>query len=214
MTVQEDIAVLAKAIPAITQKHGEITCVAGIGPDNKWRRLYPASTKLLKQSYFMKFDIIRVEVDPWQGLHPRPEDRFLVNYIGKVGSIGRIRGKVDWNPRRSFLDKFLDISVKSILSSGRSLGIIKPEILDFYKNANGRCRYKFRDSDKVEYDLVCRDWEVKALDSKYLTDFSKVRLKFYDWMKNRDPYFVIGTTAGEHPTRMIVAVHYPPKKQA
>jgi len=211
MTTKEDIIVLAKAIPAISPVHGEITCVAGIGPDNKWRRLHPVPTRLLGQSYFMKFDIIQVEIDQWKGQHPRPEDRWLVKYIGKIGSIGKVGNKVDWKPRRSLILNFLDKSVRDILSSGRSLGIVKPEILDFYKDANGRCRYKFKDTDRSQYDLVCREWEATALDKGYPNNFLKVRQKFLDWMQKRDTYFVIGTTTGTDPTKMVVAVLYPPK---
>lgn len=204
MTVKENITVLAKAVPSISPMYGEIICVAGISDDGTWRRLYPVPVKLLGQSYFKKFDAISVEVDQWKGRHPRPEDRFLINYGGRVKRI------VDWEERRSFLKKYLDASVKSILSSGRSLGIIKPEILDFHKDQNGRRRYKFIDSDGTKYNFVCREWEATALDSKYPNDFQKVRQKFCDWMKGRDTYFVIGTTVG-NVAKMVVAVHYPPK---
>jgi len=205
LTVVENIIVLAKAIPAISPMHGEITCVAGIAEDETWRRLHPVPTNLLGQSYFKKFDVINVELDLWKGQHPRPEDRFLVNYNGRVKEIA------DWEQRRSYLSKFLDTSINSILSSGRSLGIIKPNIIDFYKDRNERCRYKFIDADGIEYDLVCREWETSALAAKYPTNFDKVHVKFCDWMKERDTYFVIGTTA-DNVTKMGVAVHYPPKR--
>jgi len=195
--------VLAKAIPASTQVHGEITCVAGIAEDDKWRRLHPVPTRLLSKSYFMKFDVIEVETDDWQGAHPRPEDRWLADY---KGCIDRIR---DWDARRVFLKKHLDSSVSSILSSGRSLGVIKPEIEDFRLDPNGRLRYRFRDSER-QYDFVCREWEALALANKYPDNFEKVREKFCDWMKTRDTYFVIGTTA-DNITKMVVAVHYPPR---
>ena len=207
ITQTEDIIVLAKAIPAVTKFHGQITCVAGITKDDSWRRLYPVSTRLLSQSYFMKFDIIRVEVDQWKGQHPRPEDRFLVDYKGRVDRIS------DWENRRAFLTKYLDSSVKAILDAGRSLGIIKPEIEDFYKDQAGRCRYRFQDASGSSHNFVCRDWETAALDRKYPNDFSKVRQKFCDWMKKRDTHFVIGTTTGNI-AKMVVAVHYPPKRKA
>ena len=205
MTVVEDITVLAKAIPSISPMHGEIICVAGIAEDGTWRRLYPVPTNLLGKSYFKKFDVIRVELDQWKGRHPRPEDRWLVKYEG------RIRRITDWEQRRSFLTKFLDPSIDSILSSGRSLGIIKPNIIDFYKDSHGRCRYRFIDADGSRYSLVCREWEASALDAKYPHDFGKVRQKFCDWMKKRDTHFVMGTTVG-NVAKMVVAVHYPPKR--
>jgi len=203
VTTIENIVVLAKAIPASSLVHGEITCVAGIAEDNKWRRLHPVPTRLLGVSYFMKFGIITVEVDDWRGAHPRPEDRWLVNYKGCLGHIK------DWEKRRVFLQQHLDESISSMLSSGRSLGLIKPEIHDFYLDANGRLRYKFRDSER-QYDLACREWEALALANKYPNNFEKVHEKFCDWMKKRDTYFVIGTTA-DNITKMVVAVHYPPK---
>jgi hypothetical protein len=49
-----------------------------------------------------------------------------------------------------------------------------------------------------------------ALARKYPNQFDKVRAKFRDWMEERDTYFVIGTTA-DNITKMVVAVHYPPK---
>lgn len=203
MTTIEKIVVLAKAIPAISPLHGEITCVAGIAEDDLWRRLHPAPTKYLSKSYFMKFDTIEVEVDAWTGANPRPEDRYLVDYKGRVGKIS------DWEQRRAFLQKHLDKSVRSILSSGRSLGLIKPQIEDFYLDQNNRLRYKFRDVE-TSYNLVCREWEALALARKYPNEFEKVKTKLCDWMKTRDTYFVIGTTA-DNVTKMVVAIHYPPK---
>lgn len=202
----EKIIVLAKAIPAVSPIHGEITCVAGINIiDGQWRRLHPVPTNLLGQSYFKKFDLIKVEVDVWKGRHPRPEDRWLIKYLGREDRIG------DWEQRRNFLNKHLDPSVKSTVSSGRSLGIVKPTILDFYKDSDERLRYIFQDSIGKRHDMVCREWECMALTSKYPTDFRKVQEKFLDWIKNRDTFFVIGTTAPPTLTKMVVAVHYPPK---
>lgn len=204
MTTIEKIVVLAKAIPANSLMYGEITCVAGIAKeDDKWRRLYPVPTKLLGRSYFMKFGVIEVEVDDWRGTHHRSEDRYLVDYKRCTNQVR------DWEKRRAYLRKHLDKSISSVLSSGRSLGLIKPEIDDFYKDASGKLRYKFRDCER-QYDLVCREWEALALANKYLEDFSKVRYKFLDWMNERDTYFVIGTTA-DNATTMVVAIHYPPK---
>jgi hypothetical protein len=203
VTTVEQIVVLAKAIPASSLMHGEITCVAGIAEDDLWRRLHPVPTKFLSRSYFMKFGIIKVETDNWRGANPRPEDRWLVNYEGCVGKI------TDWEERRAFLRKHLDKSVNSILASGRSLGLIRPEIEDFYVDQNNRLRYKFRDAERL-YDLACREWEALALAKKYPDMFEKVRAKFCNWMKTRDTYFVIGTTVG-NVAKMVVAVHYPPK---
>lgn len=202
MTIKEKIVVLAKAIPADSLMHGEITCVAGIAEDNKWRRLYPVPTNLLNRSYFMKFSIIEVEVDDWRGAHPRPEDRWLANYKRCIGKIE------DWEARRAYLRKHLDKSISEIISSGRSLGLIKPEIEEFYLDSNGKLRYKFKDFER-SYDLVCREWEALALAKRYPNQFDKVRAKFRDWMEERDTYFVIGTTA-DNVTKMVVAVHYPP----
>lgn len=208
MSVKERIVVLAKAIPAKHLILGEITCVAGISlGDDKWKRLHPVPTILLSKSYFMKFSIIEVEVDNWVGQHQRPEDRHLANYCR---SLGRME---DWNDQRAFLEGHIDQSVDSIISSGRSLGIIKPTIEDFYRDTNGRLRYRFRDAANSPYNLVCREWEALALANRYPDpkDFDKVRSKFCDWMiEERDPYFVIGTTS-DNVTKMVVAVHYPPK---
>lgn len=203
MTTIEQIVVLAKAIPASSLMHGEITCVAGIAEDDLWRRLHPVPTKFLSRSYFMKFGIIKVETDDWRGANPRPEDRWLVGYKGCAGKI------TDWEERRAFLRKHLDKSVNSILASGRSLGLIRPEIEDFYVDQNNRLRYKFRDAEG-RYDLACREWEALALAKKYPNMFEKVRARFCDWMKTRDTYFVIGTTVC-NVAKMVVAVHYPPK---
>ncbi len=211
MTTIEKIVVLAKAIPARHLIHGEITCVAGISlGDNKWRRLHPVPTSLLSKSYFMKFSIIEVKVDNWIGQHQRLEDRHLVNYVGCSGRMN------DWENQRAFLEGHVDQSVDSIISSGRSLGIIKPTIEDFYRDANGRLRYRFRDAANNPYNLVCREWEALALANKYPDprDFNKVKSKFCEWMiEKRDPYFVIGTTA-DNVTKMVVAVHYPPKTKS
>ena len=209
MSLNEKIVVLAKAIPANHLIYGEITCVAGISTeDDTWRRLHPVPTYLLSKSYFMKFSIIEVEVENWIGQHQRVEDRHLVNYRRSIGRMA------NWEDQRSFLERHIDQSVDSIISSGRSLGIIKPTIEDFYRDVNGRLRYKFRDGTGISYNLVCREWEALALANKYPDpkDFAKVKAKFCDWMtEKREPYFVIGTTS-DNVTKMVVAVHYPPKK--
>ena len=207
MTTTEKIVVLAKAIPA-ESSHGEITCVAGIAEDDTWRRLYPMPTDYLSKSYFMKYSKIVVEVDEWRGSHKRLEDRWLANYIK---SLGRIE---NWEDRRKYLVQHLDRSVNQIISSQRTLGLIKPEIEDFYKDDAGHFRYKFRDSENGRYDLACREWEVTGLADKYPNQFDKVRWKFFDWMiEKRDVYFVIGTTA-DNRTKMVVAIHYPPKQSS
>ncbi|MCP8316321.1 MAG: hypothetical protein H3Z51_05600 [archaeon] len=87
---------------------------------------------------------------------------------------------------------------------------MKPVILDFYQDLNGRCRYVFTDSSRKSHDLVCRDWEITGLLSKYPSDFGKVKQKFLNWMLSRDTYFVIGTTS-DNLNKMVVAIHYPPR---
>lgn len=68
------------------------------------------------------------------------------------------------------------------------------------------------------HNMMCEDWELMALfrnikiQNKFdnETTFSKVRDKYFDWILQRDVYFILGTESRWN-RFLIVSIFYPPK---
>lgn len=80
--------ITVKAYPAISKKHGECVCIAGIDVErSRWLRLYPVPFRdMPPDKRFRKFDII--EVQARKATDPRPEsyepDADSINVAGHV----------------------------------------------------------------------------------------------------------------------------------
>jgi hypothetical protein len=68
-----------------------------------------------------------------------------------------------------------------------------------------------------DHRILCEDWEVFAAYRKWWNEYSdigvlweKMHEKFYDFMKNRDLYFFMGTHS-QQPSWLIIGLYYPPK---
>ena len=66
------------------------------------------------------------------------------------------------------------------------------------------------------HNMMCEDWEMlelfRSMKEKYKTDetaFDKLKQKYFDWMKDRDSYFIVGTESKWN-NFIIISVFYPP----
>jgi len=69
------------------------------------------------------------------------------------------------------------------------------------------------------HSLMCEDWELleswRSWKITYKTDellWQKFRQKYFDWMKNRNLHFIIGTESRFNKF-LIIGLYYPPKKE-
>jgi hypothetical protein len=117
--------VIIKAAPQVGQRHGETVCCAGIDLYGHWLRLYPVSFRTLEDGQkFRRWDRIKFK---WQRPNddPRPESRRV-----NQQSI-EIVGELKASERGNFLAKSIVSSLARERETGRSLALLKPEILDF-----------------------------------------------------------------------------------
>ncbi len=67
------------------------------------------------------------------------------------------------------------------------------------------------------HNMMCEDWELmelfRSMKNRFGNEvgFSKVRDKFFEWMQQRDVYFVLGTESRWN-RFLIVSVFYPPRE--
>lgn len=129
------ILVTVKAYPAISQRHGEVVCVAGIRLDSSppiWIRLWPVEFRDLPFSQrFQKYQFISVAVDR-SARDSRPESFRPVTETLVVGeTIGTQRG---WADRRRLVEPLIGDSMCAVQARERidrtSLAIFRPSDVD------------------------------------------------------------------------------------
>jgi hypothetical protein len=117
--------VIIKAAPQVGQRHGETVCCAGIDLYGSWLRLYPVSFRLLEEgNRFARWDRIRFK---WRlpSDDNRPESRRVdQDSIEIVGQLKRPE-------RERFLAKCVVTSLQRERDAGKSLALLKPEIIEF-----------------------------------------------------------------------------------
>jgi hypothetical protein len=91
-----EVLITVKAYPAISNKYGEVVCVAGIRMDTprpEWVRLFPVAFRNMPfDQRFRKYDVIRLEADRHSG-DARPETyRPNVDSVEVVGHLDTKRG--------------------------------------------------------------------------------------------------------------------------
>lgn len=117
--------VIIKAAPQIGQRHGETVCCAGIDLYGNWLRLYPVSFRLLEDGKkFGRWDRIKFK---WRRPHDdiRPESRRV-----DQDSI-EILSELKKTERERFLAKSIVTSLQRERDAGKSLALLKPEIMEF-----------------------------------------------------------------------------------
>jgi hypothetical protein len=126
-----EVLITVKAYPAISNKYGEVVCVAGIRMDTprpEWVRLFPVAFRDMPfDQRFRKYDVIRLEADRHSG-DARPETyRPNVDLVEVVGHLDTKRG---WAKRRPFVEPLVVDSMCELLERQRrdrtSLGVFRP----------------------------------------------------------------------------------------
>lgn len=117
--------VIIKAAPQVGQRHGETVCCAGIDLYGHWLRLYPVSFRALEGGQkFGRWDRIKFK---WRRPNddPRPESRRVDQQSIEI--VGDLKS----SERGKFLANSIVTSLSREREAGRSLALLKPEILEF-----------------------------------------------------------------------------------
>lgn len=129
-----EILVTVKAYPTLSQKYGEVVCVAGITLTEpyQWVRLYPVGFRDLPyEDRFHKYDVVRI--DTTEASDKRPETHRPV--LDSLEVIGKASTNKDWAERRKYVMPTVSESMCEIArlqqSEGKSLGCFKPREIDF-----------------------------------------------------------------------------------
>jgi hypothetical protein len=139
--VSERISLLVtvKAYPAISQRYGEVACVAGIRTDTptpEWARLYPVAYRDLPfTDRFKKYQHISLEASRHSGDN-RPETYRPNQGTLQVGEILETKRDRKWARRRPFVEPLVVESMCHVLRQQAidrtSLAAFRPEqVLDF-----------------------------------------------------------------------------------
>nr|CBH38677.1 hypothetical protein BSM_21540 [uncultured archaeon] len=210
-TKSSNLTVLAVARP----EKGQV-CIAGIDENGEWIRpqgVYESDVFSSGNEKFKTFGISKVFVDRWRGRHPRKEDRFFVFCDGPARELNAEK-------RREFLDRYTDESVDAVFKRGRSLGLIKPRILQVYeerKKKKGQkshelyIRFNFKDASGRVY----RRWSCRCSDF-YNTwnELKRTHRWTYGWrmlryLRKNDTYLAIGLTYTDYGSNRLEYGAYP-----
>ena len=118
--------VLIKAAPQFGQKHGETVCCAAIDLEGNWLRLYPVSFRHLDDAQkFSRWDRVRFN---WS--LPKDDQRIESRRIDQQSLM--IVGKLPKRERQIFLGPLITTGLDTERKEGRSLALLKCEIIDFF----------------------------------------------------------------------------------
>ncbi len=132
-----ELLVTVKAYPNISQKYGEVVCVAGVRTDvqpRRWVRLFPIAYRDLGFSErFKKYQYISLDAEPHSG-DARPESmRPNTNSLNLGNLVDTRKG---WAVRRSIIepltiDSMCELQRRQAMD-GTSLGVFRPaEVSEF-----------------------------------------------------------------------------------
>lgn len=125
-TERSEAIVIVKAAPQIGAKSGEIVCCAGVDANKNWVRLFPVSFRQLdKQRKFNRWDKISYS---WR--KPKDDKRIESRRVDHESI--EIVGSLPRKEHSKFLSSLIVTSVDKEYSEGRTLALLKPEIIDFF----------------------------------------------------------------------------------
>jgi hypothetical protein len=237
----EKIVVLVRATPEESKKHGYLVCVAGINEKGEFRRAYPFEfsygEKLIDFKKKDRIEVVLTEPDndqrkesrkkiSYKNLHAPVEEEEIRNLLrSKVSSIEKLKeenaslGVVT----PELLDVKIDINSTEIYDRQQYFNLIGDFLVEKREKVKMpvELRYHFRcknDPTCKGHQIILLDWELNELarnimrtDTDPILIEEKVRNKFFDFMKERDLYFVMGTHF-RFKTWMIIGIFYFKKK--
>lgn len=135
--IEDEAFVLVKAAPRRSETFGETVCCAGLDRDGRWVRLYPVSFRLLTDAQkFTRWDHIKYRwARPKASKDTRSESRRVDPNSVEILRPLRV---ADRNP---LIARVAVTSLAREAAEGRSLALLKAEILDFW--------YERRPQDEV-----------------------------------------------------------------
>lgn len=189
--MKEKLLVLAKAYPLISRKYEELVCVAGITDKGEWRRVYPIPWECFWSTsphLFRKKCWIEYELKDEKPSDHRKESRKII-----PNSLKQINEEVYQKIRNTLIPKLTTVEdLEKMGHRNSSLGVIKPEIMDFVGEKNEKYE-KFlkkkeqknlfgKDAVRIEipdehfsyvfkcgnpeckgHKMMCEDWELAEL---------------------------------------------------
>ncbi len=185
-----EATILVKALPQVSESHGETVCVAAIDDNRNWFRFYPVAFRQLEDAQkFGRWNRVRLkgrlpDVQKDNRAESRNVDQSSISLMGKMPT----------DRRASFLEPAIVRSTKKERAEGRSLALIKPEEpIFFYRQRDAaeiakrqamytrllaspdmfaakeivpltpapyEFGYRYRDDDG-QHECLCHDWEVE-----------------------------------------------------
>jgi hypothetical protein len=220
-----DVPAVKLTVLAVARPERGKVCVAGIDEHGSWLRpqhVYESEILAAERPLFKLLGVSAVYLDIWRGRRARTEDRFFVYSRG-------VERELPVEEQRAFLQQHVDASVDAVFKSGRSLGLIKPRIIQVYeqrarteeKEHEQYIRFTFKDdSGRVYRRWPCRcaafyeRWNALKAQHRWTCGW---RMRRY--LKKNETYLAIGLTYtdygrttleyGAYP--LIVGVHIVPK---
>lgn len=141
MNERISLLVNVKAYPAVSEKYGEVVCVAGIRTDTEqptWARLFPVAFRDMPfKQRFKKYQHVTLEASRHSG-DARPETYRPNMDTIQVGKV--IETKKTWAERRQYIEPLIVESMCAVQRQqeidGTSLGAFRPgEVLDLVVDA-------------------------------------------------------------------------------
>lgn len=188
----EDLIILGRAVPEPIKDGRTTVCLGGYSHSLGFVRIYPTKTDMS----WKRWDIVRVEVEKddrdtreesWKIVGSRTEWKSLSQKIEVVGRLS------DHNKRRNLVANLSDGCVNDINNNRRSLGIIKPTVLEKYFQKNQQYGRLFQmalpvlgESTKVKRDFPyeprikyrCSDCSVERYHDQQVLEWG-----FYEWLR-------------------------------
>lgn len=122
---EAEAIVIIKAAPQVGQRHGETVCCAGLDLNGNWLRLYPISFRHLDEGQkFGRWDRVRFR---WR----LPKDDHRVESRRVDQDSLQIVGEIKKSERERFLSSAIVTSLDMQRKAGKSLALLKAEILAF-----------------------------------------------------------------------------------
>lgn len=183
---------------AITDIDEEHVCVAGIGEDGTWMRPEPLfRSDIDVNSYFAYGHATELCVEASTAVEKRIEDRDFVREKPTT-----IVQELTPDEVKKIIQQRLDGSVEEIFASGRSIGFIKPKVLDitYGRNLGGtkKIRLIFTDQKDVKYNFIVAERKFKGLVLKNLDENGQLDIekkqKILKLLSETELYFSVGLT--------------------
>lgn len=204
----EPIIVLGKGVPAYSTTYGCLVyCVAGLGEDACWLRLFPLFAEQVISSIQLveKFDVVRVVYRQKRPEQIRPESRKVYpEYVKKVSHVDNGAKRIGILSKCTEPGTFLhDDSWRG----KKTLGMIQP-VEPLFLAEHGTPKVRFRCSD-ICTGHVCEVGELKKFDGvgRSIPEGPETLERKLVIYRNRPLRFVMGTDS-QHPHRwLLISMH-------